>query len=73
MTADLAAVWGVLLPEGTLHQPWFQALAVFVAINTLVYVTLAMVKSLPRIYPGDFLPRRHRRSETRSIYPDDPR
>lgn len=64
--------WGLLLPESTLHSHWFVVLTAFVAVNTLVYVTLSVVKSLPRIHLGDWLPRRYTRRQTRSIYPDAP-
>ena len=73
MNSELVTLWGAVLPEGILHEHWFQLLAAFVSVNTLIYVTLAVAKSLPRIYPGDFLPRRYARGETRSIHPDGPR
>ena len=47
-------------------------LAAFVAINTIVYVTLAVAKILPKVYLRDHLSARNRRSETRSIDPDAP-
>lgn len=61
---------GVLLPVSTLESGWFGVLAAFVAINTVLYVALAVSKILPKVYVGDWLPRRYRRAETRSIYPD---
>jgi hypothetical protein len=64
---------GIVLPESTLHSPWFLVLAGFVAVNTVVYVTLAVAKALPRVYVRDWLPRKYARRETRSIYPDGPR
>lgn len=60
----------MLFPESILFTEWFSALAAFVAINTAIYVTLALVKTLPKIYFKDYLPRNYQRSETRSIYPD---
>lgn len=39
---------GVLLPERLLHSPGFEILATFVALNTLMYATLAVLKLLPR-------------------------
>lgn len=60
---------GILLPESTLTSPWFSVLAAFVAINTVMYVALAVAKILPRAHPGDWLPRTYVRSQTRSIYP----
>ncbi|WP_293954667.1 hypothetical protein [uncultured Corynebacterium sp.] len=60
----------MILPESILTSEWFAALAAFVAINTAIYVTLALVKTMPRIYFRDYLPRTYERAETRSIYPD---
>lgn len=71
MSAVVVA-WGLLLPERILDDHWFRVLAAFVAVNTLVYVTLAIAKALPRFYASDFLPRRYSRRETRSIHPDGP-
>ena len=70
----IAAVrpFGILLPESVLSSPWFALLATFVAINTVMYVALAVGKALPRVYVTDWLRRRYRRSGTRSIYPDGP-
>lgn len=59
-----------MIPESVLSSDWFAALAAFVAINTAIYVTLAIMKALPKIYVRDYLPRSYRRAETRSIYPD---
>lgn len=39
---------GVLLPSSVLHSGWFQALAAFVAFNTLVYAALSLAKLVPR-------------------------
>lgn len=58
---------GILLPETFLQSEFFQVLATFVAINTLMYVTLAIAKMLPRLHPGDWFNRRNRRSEPRGI------
>ena len=65
-------VWGVLLPESTLREEFVAVLAAFVAINTIVYVTLAVAKILPKVYVGDWIGARNRCSETRSIDPDAP-
>ena len=43
-----ALVGGILLPVDVLTSDWFQALAAFVAINTLVYAGLALAKLIPR-------------------------
>lgn len=39
---------GVVLPERLLHSPGFEILATFVALNTLMYATLAVLKLVPR-------------------------
>ena len=63
---------GLLLPETLLQADWFSVLATFVAINTVIYVVLGIIKIIPKVK----LRRRHygasRRSETRSIHPDAP-
>ena len=61
---------GILLPESVLHSTWFAVLSVFVAVNTVMYVALAIAKTMPKLYPRDWLPRRYARAETRSIHPD---
>lgn len=63
---------GVLLPENLLGSEVVAVLAAFVAINTIIYVTLAVAKVLPRVYLQDWVGRNHRRAETRSIDPDGP-
>ena len=63
---------GVLLPDSILRNEVIAVLAAFVAINTIVYVTLAVAKMLPKVYVRDWLSGRNRRSETRSIHPDAP-
>lgn len=62
---------GILLPESFLQSEFFQVLATFVAINTLMYVTLAIAKMLPRWHPSDLLRGRNRRREDRSIWAVD--
>ena len=59
-----------VLPESIMHTPWFASLSMFVAINTVLYLTLAMIKLLPKAYLSDWVDQRNRRSEIRSIYPD---
>jgi hypothetical protein len=61
---------GFLLPESVLHTDVVAVLAAFVAINTLLYLTLAVVKILPR--PRFSWRGRSRRRETRGIHPDGP-
>ncbi|WP_200956456.1 hypothetical protein [Nocardioides sp. Soil777] len=63
---------GLLLPESILRNELVAVLAAFVAINTIVYVTLAVAKILPKVYFSDLVDTRNRRSETRSIDPDAP-
>ena len=62
---------GILLPESVLDSEVFGVLAAFVALNTVMYVVLAVAKILPKIYLSDYLGGRGRRSQTRSIYPED--
>jgi hypothetical protein len=53
-----------------MHAPWFAALSMFVAINTVLYLTLAIIKMLPKPYLSDWVDQRSRRVESRSIYPE---
>ncbi|MGG5257262.1 hypothetical protein [Phycicoccus avicenniae] len=69
MTAAVVPA-GILFPESTIFSPWFSVLSVFVAINTVMYVALAVAKILPKVYPREWLPRRYVRAQTRSIHPD---
>jgi hypothetical protein len=39
---------GILLPSSVLHSAWFQALAAFVAFNTLAYAALSLAKLIPK-------------------------
>jgi hypothetical protein len=39
---------GILLDSDVLRSGWFQALAAFVAINTLVYAGLSLSHLVPR-------------------------
>lgn len=39
---------GILLPVETLSSPWFEALALFVAVNSLAYAALAAGKLFPK-------------------------
>jgi hypothetical protein len=61
---------GIVLPEAVLHSSVFAILAAFVAINTVIYASLALANVLPKIYPADWVTDRNRRTETRSIYPE---
>lgn len=62
---------GVVLPESLMHTQWFAVLSMFVAINTVLYLTLAIIKLLPKAYLSDWIDQRNRRVETRSIYPEN--
>lgn len=68
--SDETVLAGILLPESVLSSQWFAVLAAFVAINTVMYVTLAVAKTLPKVHPRDLFPRSYTRAETRSIHPD---
>jgi hypothetical protein len=59
-----------VLPQNVMHGSWFAALSMFVAINTVLYLTLAIIKLLPKTYLSDWVDQRNRRSESRSIYSD---
>jgi len=61
--------WGVLLPESFLRSPFFAVLATFVAINTVMYLSLAIAKILPKVYVTDYLRGANRRRANRSIHP----
>ena len=62
---------GVVLPESLMNTQWFAVLSMFVAINTVLYLTLAIIKLLPKAYLSDWIDQRNRRVETRSIYPEN--
>jgi hypothetical protein len=47
-----------VLPHDIMHGPWFAALSMFVAINTVLYLTLAIVKLLPKAYLSDWIDQR---------------
>jgi hypothetical protein len=64
------AVLGSILPGSLMHSRWFAVLTTFVAVNTVLYLTLAVIKILPKAYVSDWIDRRNRRAETRSIYPE---
>ena len=49
---------GVLLPETILNQDWFTVFALFVALNTIIYLGLTMAKIIP--WPEQIHPRQMR-------------
>ncbi len=57
-------------PAEPSHPAILNILAAFVAINTLMYVCLAILKMMPRIHLPRGLRRPYSRSETRSIFPN---
>ena len=57
------------LPESVLHSEGFAVLAAFVAINTVMYVALAVAKVLPKVYVSDWFTSRDRRAQNRGIHP----
>ena len=59
----------VLPPEILTSRP-VQVLAAFVAVNSLVFVALAVMSLMPKVYPSNWFTSRDRRSETRSINPN---
>lgn len=63
---------GIVFSDSILRSEGFAMLAALVAINTVMYVVLAIAKMLPKVYFGDLVTHRNRRSETRSIHPDAP-
>ncbi len=63
---------GLLLPAQFLTSEWFSVLATFVAVNTVIYLVLGMMKILPKIRLRPGHQGASRRSETRSIHPDAP-
>jgi hypothetical protein len=63
--------YGILLPQSVLSSGFFAVLSAFVAINTVMYVTLAVAKALPKLYLSDWVSRGNTRSQTRSIHPDE--
>jgi hypothetical protein len=44
----MTLIGGILLSSEVLRSGWFQALATFVGINTLVYAGLSIAKMFPR-------------------------
>ena len=75
MTATLPGLHvplGILFSQDVLRSGAFQFLAAFVAVNTILYVALAVAKMLPKFYVSDWTAARRRRRQTRSIHPEDP-
>ena len=68
--SGISILGGVMMPESIMHTQWFAVLSMFVAVNTVLYLTLAIIKILPKAYLSDWVDQRNRRAENRSIYPD---
>jgi hypothetical protein len=68
---DLATGHGILFPTALLHTPLFAVLAAFVAINTVMYASLAVAKVLPKIYVSDLWTSANRRVQNRGIHHAD--
>ncbi|MCL2515683.1 MAG: hypothetical protein FWD85_09440 [Microbacteriaceae bacterium] len=66
------ALTGILLPQSTLYSAWFGILTAFVAVNTVMYLALAILKLLPPMHPSGWFRRGNTRSETRNIDPNAP-
>jgi len=62
--------YGILLPQSVLSSGFFAVLSAFVAINTVMYVALAVAKAMPKLYLSDWMSQRNTRAQTRSIHPD---
>lgn len=69
--AAAAVTNGSLLSDSVVSHPLFPVLAAFVAINTVMYAALSVAKVMPKVYFADLIRGRSRRSETRSIHPDE--
>ena len=68
---NIAAILALsVIPESMLHTQWYAALSGFVAVNTILYVTLSIFKIMPKLYLNDFISHHGRRAETRSIFPN---
>ena len=72
ITMIVTVPMGLVLPEEFLSTPAFQFIAAFVTLNTIMYAGLAIAKMLPKVYFSDWVTKRDRRQETRSIHPDGP-
>ena len=58
---------GALLPESLLRTDSLHVLATFVALNTLMYATLALLKVIPKGYAFTWFGGRNRRTQDRGI------
>ena len=63
---------GLLFDSSFLHSSAYAVLNAFVAINTVMFLALAIVKLLPKIYISDWISSRNQRGESRGIYPEQP-
>jgi hypothetical protein len=70
MSVASALVLATVLAASVLDAYWFAVLSTFVAINTILYVSMSVFKILPKPYFSDVVRRHGRRAETRSTYPN---
>ncbi|MGY6500052.1 MAG: hypothetical protein ACXIVQ_04015 [Acidimicrobiales bacterium] len=70
MSLASVLVFATVLPDSILGTRWFAVLSGFVAINTILYVSMSIFKILPKPYLSDWVRPQGRRAETRSIFPD---
>lgn len=63
---------GLLFDSSLLHSSPFAVLNAFVAINTVMFLALALAKLLPKVYVSDWFTSPNRRAESRGIYPEAP-
>jgi hypothetical protein len=61
-----------LLHSSVLHSSTFTGLEGFVLINTVMFLALAIIKLMPKLYINDWITSHNRRTETRGIHPDPP-
>lgn len=72
MRESIALPVSMLLPSSFVNSEFFAVLAAFVAVNTVIFASLSIVKIVPKFRFARRRRGRSRRSETRSIYPDGP-
>jgi hypothetical protein len=71
-SASVVAGRGLLLDSSLLQSPVLAVLNAFVVINTVMFLALAILKLMPKVYVSDWVTSRNRRAETRGIHPDPP-
>ena len=71
MTHPLLVPLRILFSQEVLRSHAFQSLAAVVAVDTIMYVALAVARMLDEVYASDWHRGRYSRAETRSTHPDD--